>query len=72
MIEYPRYPELVSTQAKVDILDAKLRELIDFVNENTVEYEEEGEPELREGVTVTANGRYMLGGKFIPKSEAYL
>lgn len=26
---------------------------------------------LKEGVTVTRNDRYMLAGRFIPKSEAY-
>jgi hypothetical protein len=72
------FPEIGNNQQNIWRLRDELNATRRWIRENTVtpEYEEEEEPtgqRLREGVTITKNGRYSLKGVgFIKESEAYI
>lgn len=80
MIRPVEFPEVTSNQINTALLADKLNEVVRFLNERHPDPEPANAfayslgpsyRPLRDGVTQTRNGRYMLNGRFIRKDEAY-
>ena len=82
MINKVQFPEITSAQVNVALLADKLNEVIDFINERTIEDDEDVVDiseeidqvmgTLKPGVRMTRIGTYYIPGKgFIKKADAY-
>lgn len=71
------FPELTNNQVNIWRLRDELNATRRWLRENTVDVDEEemqesSERQLKPGVSITKNGRFVLQGKgFIKESEAY-
>lgn len=74
------FPEVTSAQINVALLADKLNQTLEFLREQYPENKnafkvietnlQRDESNLKPGVRVLANGRYMMDGKFIKKEQA--